>query len=117
MSRDLKSTVILIVSFVLTFLAVLYLLAAVYNPVRIIISSFLILLIFVILTFYQKSKKAKIEITQEIELPSGVELEELKCPYCGASIDPNRIQIIDGIPTVRCKYCGRSFQIVEEPKW
>lgn len=46
--------------------------------------------------------------------PSGpLNLEELKCPNCGAALkvdDPNKTR-------VTCPYCGRVVEVTEEPKW
>ena len=98
---------------ILGFLGVMYILAAAYAPTRLITGMILIGLAIVISAFaYRSMVKPKPIIVSWS--PSGpVKAEELKCPSCGAPLkveDPR-------VTRVTCSYCGKTVEIVEEPKW
>ena len=42
---------------------------------------------------------------------------QIKCPNCGGSINADQIKITQGVPYVKCPYCGTTFEVAEEPKW
>ena len=103
------------VSAVLLFLAVLFALASVYAPTRILVSVVLFSAGFLILYYARKQQPTK--IVQKIEVPGRIKVQETKCPNCSASLDIRQIKITDGIPTIKCPYCGYVFEVTEEPKW
>jgi len=112
----LKTLVGYAVSAILLFFAVLYALASsVENPMRIWISALLFLAGFGILYFVWKRQPTR--IVQKLEVPGKIKVQAIKCSNCSASIDMNQIKIVDGVPLVKCPYCGHTFQITEEPKW
>jgi predicted Zn finger-like uncharacterized protein len=112
----LKTVVGYVVSAILLFFAVLYALASsVENPIRIWISALLFLAGFGILYFVWKRQPT--QIVQKLEVPGRIKVQAIKCPNCSASIDMNQIKIVDGVPLVKCPYCGHTFEITEEPKW
>jgi DNA-directed RNA polymerase subunit RPC12/RpoP len=41
----------------------------------------------------------------------------VKCPNCGASVDPMTAKVIEGKPYVTCDHCGTRFELTEEPTW
>ena len=57
------------------------------------------------------------EIKQTLNLSGTPTIKEVKCPNCGALVDPTRPQIVAGRPYVTCSYCGNRFELTEEPKW
>ena len=104
------------VSAILLFFAVLYALASsVGNPMLIWISALLFLAAFGMLYFVWKRQPT--QIVQKLEVPGKIKVQAIKCPNCSASIDINQIKIVDGVPLVKCPYCGHTFEITEEPKW
>lgn len=112
----LKTLVMYIISAILLLFAVLYALASsVENPMRIWISALLFLAGFGILYFVWKRQPT--QIVQKLEVPGKIRVQAIKCPNCSASIDMNQIKIVDGVPLVKCPYCGHTFEITEEPKW
>lgn len=68
------------------------------------------------LLFLSREKKT-IEIKQTLTLSGTPTIKEVKCPNCGAIVDPTKPQIVDGRPYVTCSYCGNKFELTEEPKW
>ena len=70
-----------------------------------------------LLTIYFSREKKPIEIKQTVELSGSPIVKEIKCPNCGAILDPKTIQVIDGKPYEKCIYCGNMFEVTEEPKW
>ncbi len=112
----LKTLVMYIISAILLLFAVLYALASsVENPMRIWVSALLFLAGFGILYFAWKRQPT--QIVQKVEVPGRIKVQAMKCPNCSASIDMNQIKIVDGMPLVKCPYCGHTFEITEEPKW
>ena len=70
-----------------------------------------------ILFIYFSREKKPIEIKQTMEISGTPTIKEVKCPNCGAILNPNSVQVIDGRPYMTCTYCGNKFELTEEPKW
>jgi len=103
----------IIASVVLGFLGVLYLLASAMEPMRLWVGVILIGIALVLVAFVSKSLVKPPPIAVHWSPSGQVKLEELKCPGCGA---PLRVEN-PSITRVVCQYCGRTVEIVEEPKW
>ena len=102
-----------VTSVILGFLGVLYLLASVYAPQRLITGSLLLgsAILIIALTVWKTSIPKKIIVQWS---PSGeLEVEELKCPYCGAPIT----ELKPGMDIIKCKYCGKTIKVEEKPIW
>jgi hypothetical protein len=56
-------------------------------------------------------------IVQQVELSGQMKAAPIKCPNCGGSVDANLIKVVSGVPYATCPYCGKTFEIAEEPKW
>ena len=69
----------------------------------------------IILYLLQRGKPG--EIVQRVELSGPVKAQEIRCPNCSALLDLEKVKVVDGIPTIKCPYCGRSFEVTEKPKW
>jgi len=65
---------------------------------------------------YYISKKPT-TIVQKLEVSGQMKAIPIKCPNCSASVDPNLIKIVSGVPYATCPYCGQTFEVTEEPKW
>ena len=65
----------------------------------------------------QKAKETSQNVTLNIDLPSNVELDTLKCQSCGGTLTPDNIKMVAGAPVVTCPYCNTTYQLTEEPKW
>ncbi|MFQ6080905.1 MAG: MJ0042-type zinc finger domain-containing protein [Candidatus Bathyarchaeia archaeon] len=102
-------------SAVLLIFGVIFALASVYAPTRLVVSAFLFLTGFGILYYIRKQQP--IQITQKLEVPGQIKVQMLKCPNCSAALDVNQIKIVKGVPSIRCSYCGHTFEVTEEPKW
>jgi len=59
----------------------------------------------------------KVELTQKIDLSGDINLDELKCENCGATLDRKSVEVRAGAVFVKCRYCGNDYQVTEEPKW
>jgi len=106
--------IIVIASAILGSLGVLYLLAsAVEDPMRLWKGIIMIGIALVLVAFVSKNLVKPPPITVHWSPSGEVKLEELKCPSCSA---PLRIEN-PSISRVVCQYCGRTVEIVEEPKW
>lgn len=81
---------------------------------RLVVAAMMFVLGFGILYYITKKPKT---IIQKLEVSGEMKAVALKCPQCSASVDPNQIKIVSGVPFATCPYCGRTFEVAEEPKW
>ena len=113
-SRLLLGTIIVIILF---FFGIVFALASAYAPIRLAVAAILFIAGFgVIATLHIFTRKPS-EIIQKVEFSGEMKAVPIKCPNCGASIQPDKIKILDGVPYATCHYCGNTVEVVEEPKW
>jgi len=114
--KSMVGTVIgYIISAVLLFFAVIFALASALPPTRYVTSAFLFLAGFGILYYIRKQQP--IQITQKLEVPGKVKVQTIRCPNCSASLDISQMKVTKGVPSIKCSYCGHTFEVTEEPKW
>jgi DNA-directed RNA polymerase subunit RPC12/RpoP len=104
---------------VVFFFAVIFALAASVQATltRLVTSGVLFVIgIAIIVGIYYTTRKPKMVI-QRLEVSGQMKAASIKCPNCSASIDPNSIKIVSGVPYATCPYCGTTFEVTEEPKW
>lgn len=104
-----------IISAILLFFGVIFAWASSHDPLRLVTSAFLFIVGFALLYYIRKQKPT--QIIQKLELPGQIKVQPVRCPNCGASLDINQTKIIDGVPSIKCSYCGHTFEVTEEPKW
>jgi DNA-directed RNA polymerase subunit RPC12/RpoP len=84
------------------------------------IGDFLVGLVFLVvaiaLLFLSREKKP-LEIRQTLTVTGPLEAKEVRCPNCGALVDPTKTEVVDGKPYVTCSHCGNKFELTEEPTW
>jgi DNA-directed RNA polymerase subunit RPC12/RpoP len=84
------------------------------------IGDFLVGLVFLVvaiaLLFLSREKKP-LEIRQTLTVTGPLEAKEVRCPNCGALVDPTKTEVVDGKPYVTCGHCGNKFELTEEPTW
>jgi hypothetical protein len=70
---------------------------------------------------YLATRKPKVipptQVNVSVDLPGGVQMQEIKCKSCGAVLPADAIKIVAGAPMVSCPYCNTAYQMTEEPKW
>ena len=104
---------------VVFFFAVIFALAASVQATltRLITSGILFIIgVTIIVGIYYTTRKPK-TVIQRLEVSGQMKAASIKCPNCGASVDPNQIKIVSGVPYAPCPYCGTTFEVTEEPKW
>lgn len=104
---------------VVFFFAVIFALAASVQATltRLITSGILFVIgIAIIVGIYYTNRKPK-TVIQRLEVSGQMKAASIKCPNCGASVEPNQIKIVSGVPYATCPYCGTTFEVTEEPKW
>jgi predicted RNA-binding Zn-ribbon protein involved in translation (DUF1610 family) len=104
---------------VVFFFAVIFALAASVQATltRLVTSGILFVMgVSIIVGIYYTTRKPK-TVIQRLEVSGQMKAASIKCPNCGASIDPNQIKIVSGVPYATCPYCGTTFEVTEEPKW
>jgi predicted RNA-binding Zn-ribbon protein involved in translation (DUF1610 family) len=77
----------------------------------------LVLVIIAGLLLFGVRERKPVEIKQTVTVTGPVKTVEIRCPNCGAIIDPMKSQVIDGKPYVTCDHCGNKFELSEEPTW
>jgi len=114
LSMNLKTVLGAIVIAVLFFFGIIFALASIYAPTRLIAAALLFVAGFGIAYYITKKPKT---IVQKLEVSGQMKTVALKCPSCSASVSANEIKIVSGVPYATCPYCGQTFEITEEPKW
>jgi len=99
---------------VLFFFGIIFAFATDYWPTGLIVSAMFFIVSFGIAYFITKKPKT---VIQRLEVSGQMKAVGLKCPNCSASVDANQIKIVSGVPYATCPYCGRTFEVAEEPKW
>jgi len=106
----------LLLSFVaagMLFFGAIFLIASVVNPYRILVGFPLLVGGTVIAYRLLKPRPRVVEVKVSWDPSGRLDVEELKCPYCGASLPEPK----PGQEFIKCPYCGRTVKLVEEPKW
>jgi len=102
---------------ILFFFGTVFAFATDYYPVSLAVSAVLFIAGFgsVAILYILANKPPK--IVQRVEFSGEMKAVPIRCPNCGASIEPHKIRIIDGVPYATCSYCGNAVEVIEEPKW
>jgi len=111
---NLKTVLGAIAIAVLFFFGIIFALASINAPTRLIVAVLLFVVGFGIAYYITKKPKT---IIQRLELSGQMKAVALKCPNCSASVDAGEIKIVSGVPYATCPYCGQTFEVAEEPKW
>ena len=111
---DLKTALGAIAVAVLFFFGIIFAWSSVYQSTRLIVAAMLFIVGFGIAYYITKKPQT---IIQRLEVSGQMKAAPLKCPNCSASVDPNQIKIVSGVPYATCPYCGHTFEVTEEPKW
>jgi predicted RNA-binding Zn-ribbon protein involved in translation (DUF1610 family) len=105
-----------IIAAVLIFLGLIFMIAS--NDLG--IGDFFIGLVFVIIAIiliFVVRPKRTLEVKQTLTVTGPVKVVEVRCPNCGALVDPTKTEVKDGKPYVTCDHCGNKFELTEEPTW
>jgi len=113
-SVNLKTVLGAITIAVLFFFGIIFALASIYAPTRLIVAALLFVVGFGIAYYVTKKPKTTV---QRLEVSGQMKAVTLKCPNCSASVNASEIKIVSGVPYATCPYCGQTFEITEEPKW
>ena len=65
----------------------------------------------------RKKQKDPAAPVYKVDLTDNVKLQNMTCRSCGGPLEPKNVTLVAGVPTVKCPYCGITYQITEEPKW
>ncbi len=104
-----------LVSAVFAFFGVVFMIS--FNLGAVYFGVGLVFIIIAGLLVFGVRERKPIEIKQSVTVTGAVKPVEIRCPNCGAFIDPTKSQIIDGKPFVTCGHCGNKFELSEEPTW
>jgi len=104
-------------SAVLIFLGAIFLMASAYAISRLLVGATLTLVGLAIAMLTWRAGAQQAAVKYEIQTPGSLRLEPLKCPNCTATLDPSKMQLKLGAPSIKCPYCGSEFEVSEEPKW
>lgn len=115
MAQGALKWVLYIISAGCIILGCLFLIAAAYDQYRIIPGTVLVAIAIIIL--YLSREKRQIEIKQTVSVSGPIKLKEIRCPNCSASLEAEKLVVVDGKPFITCDYCGHNFEVTEEPTW
>jgi DNA-directed RNA polymerase subunit RPC12/RpoP len=101
----------------LIFLGIIFLLASVYAASRLLVGAILVLAGLGIAILTWRAGVSQAPVKYELQMPSSLKVDSIKCPNCGAGLDPSKMELKQGAPTIKCSYCGNEFEVAEEPKW
>lgn len=101
----------------LVFLGVIFLFASVYATSRLIVGTILTVAGLGIALLSRRAGATQAPIKYELQMPGSLKIDSVKCPNCSAGLDPSKIQLKQGVPSIKCPYCGNEFEVTEEPKW
>ena len=110
-------TVLYVVSGIILFFGILFIMASYANSMRLCTGTALIAIALAIVFYIRWKEPTRVEVHQTIELPSGIEMEKLQCRSCGATLKAENVNITNAGVIVRCPYCGSVYRLEEEPKW
>jgi len=101
----------------LIFLGIIFLLASVYAASRLLVGAILIMAGLGIAYLTWRAGASQTPVKYELQMPGSLKVDSIKCPNCGAGLDPSKMQLKQGAPTIKCSYCGNEFEVAEAPKW
>ena len=113
--RILKRVVIYLASAVLIFFGLVFVIS-----VNLGFSYFLVgMVLFAVAVFllFLGQEKKPIEIKQTVTVTRPLEAKGIRCPNCGAMLDPTKAEVLGGKLFVTCDHCGNKFELREEPTW
>ncbi len=114
---DLRVLLGSVAAVVLFFFGIIYAMASAFAPFRLAVAAVLFIIGFgLVFALYAVTRK-KADVVHRVELSGEMKAVTIKCPECGAAIQPSRIKIVDGVPYATCSYCGQTIEVAEEPKW
>jgi predicted Zn finger-like uncharacterized protein len=102
---------------ILLIFGVIFLIASRYAISRLYVGLGLIIVAIILIYYLKRTTKIEITEKREVDLSGKVTLEQVKCPNCSANVDLKTLEIRHGVPSVKCPYCGKVFEVSEEPKW
>ena len=70
-----------------------------------------------LLILYFSRERHPLEVKQTLDLSGATMVKGITCSNCGANLKTDSIQVVDGKPYLTCDYCGKGFELTEEPKW
>lgn len=59
----------------------------------------------------------QVEIKHSLDAPGDLQLQEMRCRQCAGTLGKDNITVAEGGISVKCPYCGSSYQLEEAPKW
>ena len=113
-SRAVKA-IVYVISAVLFFFGAVFMISVNLGVVYL-VEGLVFIVVAVVLLLATRERKP-VEIRQNVTVTGPVKGTQVKCPNCGASVDPMTAKVIEGKPYVTCDHCGTRFELTEEPTW
>ncbi len=115
MASKAVKALVYIISAVLVFLGVVFMISVNLGTIYL-VEGIIFVAIAAGLLFAVRERKP-IEIRQTVNVTGPVKGTFVRCPNCGANVDPMTAKVVTGKPYVTCDHCGTRFQLTEEPTW
>jgi hypothetical protein len=115
MARGMLRVVIYLVSAVLIFFGLIFVISVNLGTIYLLVGV-VFLAIAGLLPLLSREKKP-IEIKQTVAVTGPLEAKGIRCPNCGAPLDPTKTEVVGGKLFVTCDHCGNKLELTEEPTW
>jgi len=114
---ELKKALGYLGALILLFFGIIFLIASAYVTTRFYVGLGLIAIAITLIYYLKRTSKIEITKRYEVNLPGKVNIEPVRCPNCAANLDLKALELKHGVPSIKCPYCGKAFEVSEEPKW
>jgi DNA-directed RNA polymerase subunit RPC12/RpoP len=108
--------IIYLLAAVLIFFGFIFVIASNSLGIGVFFEGLIFLVVAGLLLFVSRGKRT-MEIKQTLTMTGPIKAVEVRCPNCGAEVDPTKAVVIEGKPYVTCSHCGNKFELTEEPTW
>ncbi|MBD3185595.1 hypothetical protein GF325_02105 [Candidatus Bathyarchaeota archaeon] len=113
-SQKVLFAIVYVVSFVLIGLGAIFLMAAAWDPMRLVTGGIMIGAGMALIIGVRLRQKVVVE--QKVTLkPSRI--KDMQCKECGANLTKEEISIKHDVVIVKCAYCGALYEMSDEPIW
>ena len=72
---------------------------------------------FIIRWLHSRPIIQQVEIKHTLDAPGELKLQEMRCRQCSGTLGKDHITVAEGGISVKCPYCGSTYQMEEAPKW
>ena len=89
-----------------------------FSPGRLVVAAVLFVLGWLVIRWvHARPIIQQVEIKHTLDAPGELKLQEMRCRQCSGTLGKDNITVAEGGISVKCPYCGSTYQMEESPKW